>query len=77
VSLISRYNIKMLNLTHDWLEVYLPHSLKKIDRVTFGRARFPTASLLPRSCFAARPAYWPARTAHASSHASIVPCLVS
>ena len=26
----------MLNLAHDWLETYLPHALKKIDRVTFG-----------------------------------------
>ena len=26
----------MLNLAHDWLHIYLPHALKKIDRVTFG-----------------------------------------
>eukprot|EP00967_Tisochrysis_lutea_P089067 scaffold126661_cov28-Tisochrysis_lutea.AAC.3 len=26
----------MINLAHDWLHIYLPHALKKIDRVSFG-----------------------------------------
>mmetsp|Transcript_7246 Transcript_7246/g.21392 ORF Transcript_7246/g.21392 Transcript_7246/m.21392 type:complete len:5155 (-) Transcript_7246:1654-17118(-) len=29
-------HFKLLNLCADWLEVYLPHALSKIDRVTFG-----------------------------------------
>ena len=33
---LSRYDLKLLNLAHDWLHVYLPHVLRKIDRVTFG-----------------------------------------
>ena len=28
--------MKMLNLSHDWLESYLPHVLSKINRVSFG-----------------------------------------
>ena len=28
--------IKLLNLAFEWLNTYLPHALKKIDRVTFG-----------------------------------------
>ena len=27
---------KMLNLTHDWLHVFLPHCMKKVNRVSFG-----------------------------------------
>jgi hypothetical protein len=33
---LSDDQIKMLNLTRDWLESALPHVLSKIDRVTFG-----------------------------------------
>ena len=30
------YDLQMLNLAHDLLNTFLPHALKKIDRVTFG-----------------------------------------
>jgi len=49
---------KMLNLVKDWLNSYLPHVMKKVDRVTFGimtkkdrqraQAKFPN---MPRSRF--------------------------
>ena len=29
-------DLQALNLAHDWLNVFLPHCLAKIDRVTFG-----------------------------------------
>lgn len=29
-------HFKLLNLCADWLSTFLPHSLSKIDRVTFG-----------------------------------------
>jgi hypothetical protein len=35
-ALPSKHDIKVLNFVRDWMLVYLPHSLKKIDRVTFG-----------------------------------------
>ena len=30
---------KLLNLTADWIHIFLPHCLKKVDRVTFGLLR--------------------------------------
>ena len=33
---LKESQIKMLNLGHEWLTSYLPHTLRKIDRVTFG-----------------------------------------
>lgn len=33
---LSPNHRKMLNFGHDWLNVYLPHVLQKIDRVSFG-----------------------------------------
>eukprot|EP00756_Hemistasia_phaeocysticola_P010308 Hpha_TRINITY_DN15008_c2_g11::TRINITY_DN15008_c2_g11_i2::g.123952::m.123952 len=33
---LSKDEIQILNLGHDWLHAYLPHILQKIDRVTFG-----------------------------------------
>ena len=35
-ALLKPHDRQYLNLTHDILNVYLPHALKKIDRVTFG-----------------------------------------
>jgi Ca2+-binding EF-hand superfamily protein len=33
---LSKENIKLLNLTNDWLQTILPHCLTKINRVSFG-----------------------------------------
>ena len=33
---IDTKSFQLLNLTSDWLRVYLPHVLQKIDRVSFG-----------------------------------------
>ena len=33
---LKAYELQMLNLAHDFLNTFLPHALKKIDRVTFG-----------------------------------------
>ena len=33
---IDSKSFQMLNLCSDWLRVYLPHVLQKIDRVSFG-----------------------------------------
>ena len=33
---VSKENIKLLNLTSDWLQTILPHCLTKINRVSFG-----------------------------------------
>lgn len=56
---------KMLNLAADWLKIYLPHTLSKIDRVTFGllseREHARALAIephMPRSRFKARGNYW-------------------
>eukprot|EP00966_Prymnesium_polylepis_P014927 344944-Prymnesium_polylepis.1 len=33
---LSDHDMKLLNLAHDWINIYLVHNLRKIDRVTFG-----------------------------------------
>eukprot|EP00756_Hemistasia_phaeocysticola_P010307 Hpha_TRINITY_DN15008_c2_g11::TRINITY_DN15008_c2_g11_i1::g.123864::m.123864 len=33
---VSGEDIQMLNLGHEWLHAFLPHILRKVDRVTFG-----------------------------------------
>eukprot|EP00755_Sulcionema_specki_P005608 Sspe_Gene.33212::Locus_16237_Transcript_1_1_Confidence_1.000_Length_12018::g.33212::m.33212 len=33
---VPREDIKLLNLGYDWLQAFLPHTLQKIDRVSFG-----------------------------------------
>jgi hypothetical protein len=33
---LTKVHKKMLNLAHDWVRSYLPHVLRKIDRVSFG-----------------------------------------
>ena len=47
---------KLLNLTHDWLEIFLPHCMKKVNRVSFGllndvecRRALKADPMLPRS----------------------------
>ncbi|CUF98858.1 Hypothetical protein, putative [Bodo saltans] len=36
IEALDPYHIKVLNLSFEWINSYLPHILQKIDRVTFG-----------------------------------------
>ena len=39
LNLLDAHSLHLVNLAHDWLNIYLPHCISKVDRVSFGILR--------------------------------------